>query len=172
MNSCNSIKSHFSDYIDNLISHSDKKVVDTHLAVCPDCQIALKQVQAISQRLQVISPVKTSAQFDQNLRARIGNKTSSTESIFSVRTFSFGFSGMALAAVLAFFIMGNPENTGTNPNEMSGKPTSVQPKLILDSNDKTPAIAVEEPKQDSLQNSPAKIDKNKMHLVGQDRLAD
>lgn len=172
MNSCNSIKSHFSDYIDNLISPTDKKEVDDHLTVCSDCQIALKQVQTISQRLQVISPIKTSAQFDQNLRARIGNKTSSTENIFSIRTFSLGFSGIAVFAVLAFFIIGNPENTGTNPSNMSGNPASVQSKLILDSNDKTPAIAVDEPKQDSLQNSPAKIDKNKIHLVGQDRLTD
>ena len=169
MNSCDSIKFHFSDYLDNLISLSNKKEVDAHLAVCSGCQIALQQVQIISQRMQQISPIKTSAQFEQNLRARIGIKSSSPESIFSVRTFSIGFSGIATLAVLAFFIVGNLENTSTNPSNMSGNPANVQPKLILDSNDKIPAIAVDEPKPDSLQNSPAKIDKNKIHLVGQDR---
>ncbi len=169
MSSCDSIKIHFSDYIDNLISPSEKEEVDSHLAVCSDCQITFQQVQAISQRMQQISPVKTSGQFEQNLRARIGVKSSSQGNIFSVRTFSLGFSGLAAFAVLAFFIIGNPENSGTSPGNISGNPVNVQPNLILDSNDKTPEIAADEPKQDSLQNSPAKIDKNKIHLVGQDQ---
>jgi len=71
MMSCDTAKEFLSNYIEGTLDDFDRREIEEHLAQCGQCKNTLKQVQFLARRLQSTVPLKTSADFEKKLHARI-----------------------------------------------------------------------------------------------------
>jgi len=99
---CDTIKEIISDYIDNSLEPGLKSQINKHLEVCLNCKKLVQQVKAITIQLNQVSKIKTSAEFDKNLRARIIGADKNNSSTFPVRGLIYGLSGLTAAAAVYF----------------------------------------------------------------------
>ena len=176
MMQCDTIKEMLSDYIDDTIEPGLKLQIKEHLGICPACHKLTQQVNAITIRLSQTQSVKTSTDFDKNLRTRImGTDKGSTSSI-PIRGMIYGLSGVT-AAVAVYFITtttilsGNTDpiqpvnfQTPTNrtqPNQITRQQPQVNIQPVNNTQD---VLAV-----DSTKSKPAPLENRDIKLVGSEK---
>jgi predicted anti-sigma-YlaC factor YlaD len=176
MMQCDTIKEMLSDYIDDSIEPGLKSQINEHLGSCPDCSKLVQQVRTITTRLSQTQSVKTSIDFDKNLRARImGTEKTNTSSI-PFRGMIYGLSGVT-AAVAVYFITTTtifsgssdsiqPVNfqtptTSTQPNQI----TRQQPQVNIQPVNNTQDMLV----VDSTKSKPAPLENRDINLVGSEK---
>ncbi|MGD9900002.1 MAG: hypothetical protein AB7T22_12835 [Calditrichaceae bacterium] len=179
MISCDRTKSLLSEYLSNSLSPDIRKMTDDHLQVCQNCNEVFSQVKLLTQKLSKMPRVSISDDFEARLRQQIINKDPIAEksNIFSIRRLSFGFSGIALAAAMYFFIATDftSTNTAAPPAALQHSSTiSRSDNPVYQVNQET-SIASEATKinasgvKDSLIHEPAVVDQNRINLVGQEK---
>lgn len=177
MITCDRAKVLLSDYIENELAPDIKQALESHLNICEGCKQVVANVKLISRKLNIITPINASSQFNQELRNKLINSTNSNqkESRFSIQKLSYGFSGVALAAALYFLIFTNFNITSStqpalqspnSPNPMSTQPALQRnsPALVTDQPDPNPSTIV----TDTLKSEPESIDQNRIKLVDQE----
>ncbi len=172
MISCDHAKQHFSAYLDNALSASDQAELEVHLSHCNHCRSTYAQIVHLHQRMHNLTAVNTSAQFDQQLRARIrqaGSSNGRRRSAF--KSLYLGISGVTALAAVTFFTLTTINEPAVNSPVMSAhsasqistsKPFPRQIKA-------QPQLATDALPQDSLKNNPKTVDQKKIHLVGQEQ---
>ena len=115
---CDTIKEILSDYIDDSVEPNIKFQVNEHLEACLECNKLVQRVQSITTRLRQTNAVKTSADFDKNLRARIVNTDTNNTSFNPTKGIVYGLSGLT-AAVAIYFL--------TTTTMFSGDQSQVSP---------------------------------------------
>ncbi len=179
MISCDRTKSLLSEYLSNTLSSDTRKTIDDHIRACQSCNEVFSQVKLLTQKLSVMPKVNISDDFDSRLRQQIINMDPISEKspMFSIRRLSVGFSGIALAAAMYFFIATDFTSTNT-----AAPPAALQHSSTISRSD-TPiykvtqetSIASEATKinasgeKDSLIHEPAVVDQNRINLVGQEK---
>ena len=131
MMQCDTVKEMLSDYIDDTIEPSLKLQIRDHFEICAACNKLVQNVKAITIRLNHTQSMKTSTDFDKNLRARIMGSDKSNISTFPVRGLIYGLSGLS-AAVAIYFITTTTVLTGADPEEVT--PSSIQTNTQMQSN--------------------------------------
>lgn len=175
MMQCDTIKEMLSDYIDNTIEPNLELQIKEHLEDCSNCNRLVQQVKAITRRLNQIPPVKTSADFDKNLRTRIMEPDKSSTSSMPIRGMIYGLSGVT-AAVAIYFITtttifsSSPDpikpvnfqpSTGTQQNQI----TRQQPQVNIQPVDNTQDVLAE----DSTKSKPTPLENRDINLVGSEQ---
>lgn len=173
MMQCDTVKEILSDYIDDTIEPGLKLQVDEHLGACPACNKLVQQVKTITKRLNQTQSVKTSSDFDKNLRTRIMGKDKTSNSFIPIRGMIYGLSGLT-AAVAVYFITTTTILTGADqeqaiPSSLQTN-TQVQPNQVVSQQSSTniqPAANTEEIfVEDSSESRPAPLERRDIQLVG------
>jgi len=71
MKICERVSTLFSDYVENTLRAEDKQELEVHLDECAACRVALDRMGTLRARLQSLTPMQTSEDFETILRARI-----------------------------------------------------------------------------------------------------
>ncbi|MEJ2054041.1 MAG: zf-HC2 domain-containing protein [Calditrichaceae bacterium] len=99
---CDTIKEKLSDYIDDAIEDNLRSQFNTHLEACIDCERLVQRVKSITTKLSQVTAVKTSPEFDKNLRTKILESGNPAKSAVPVKTVVYGLSGLTAAAAIYF----------------------------------------------------------------------
>ena len=175
MISCDHTKSLFSDYIENSLNADALQSVNHHLERCPDCRQVFNNLQFLNARLKTVRQVKTSADFDRNLRQRILSQGQEEKPLITVRGFSFGFSGAAVIAAATFLVFNTfaPKENATHsvppagittPVSRSAPPVMVQNPVVAHKNNEENLVP-----KDSIKQIPVSVDQNKIKLAEQEK---
>ncbi len=123
MNDCDRFVGRVSDYLEGFLAGSQKKVFESHLTRCPSCQLKVQQMQALRQQLRALPRLKTSADFDTVLRARIGFekrlKRQGVAGWFAFWPVKVSFYGAATALVVIAAVMVRDQIA--SPREAEGR---------------------------------------------------
>lgn len=71
MNNCREIENNLPLYLDNLLSGTDKQVVEEHLKSCPNCARALEQLQKTGNLVNDLKEVEPPPWFKQKIMAKV-----------------------------------------------------------------------------------------------------
>jgi len=176
MMQCDTIKEMLSDYIDDTIDPDVKLQIKEHLEACPACNTLIQQVKVITNRLNHAQSIKTSADFDKNLRARIMGSDKTNTSTVPVRRMIYGLSGLT-AAVAVYFITTSTLFTETNPDQVTPSnfqtTTSAQPNQVVTQQPSTNIQPVVDSKQtlvrDSSESRPTPLERREIQLVDEEK---
>lgn len=169
MNACDHTRSQFSDYLDKLLAPDQESRFETHLANCSECRLALQQVTFLSRRMQNMASIRSSADFDQTLRAKIMNQNADPQKPGLVRNMIIGTSSVAVIAALTFFAISTVNTPDMNPsqNTISRSTDNTLAQPVVQPQMTQPTLASESQANDSLSKTPAELDPNKIKLVDQ-----
>jgi len=125
MMNCDKALSLLSDYIDGTLDPEIRREVETHLNNDPACMAVFKDAQKIRLQFGKMEPVKTSADFDANLRKRIMDFNAGTEKsiLNGKKGLSLAFSGTTLVVVFAV-MMFSDYGSGPRPEQENIQPSS------------------------------------------------
>lgn len=169
MNICDNTRSLFSDYLDKQLTPDQKSEFDAHLTHCAECRLALQQVTFLTHRMQNMTAIHPSVDFDQNLRAKIMVPNTLEHKPGTMRNLIIGSSSVAVFAALTFFAISTvstPE-LDSSPNTISRSTDNVPQQPVVQPQKTQPTLAAESQVNDSLSNTPAQLDPNKIKLVDQ-----
>ena len=131
---CDKSRSMFSMYLDGEISQQQKKELDSHFKICPNCQETIRQMRIIQQSLKQMPQIKTSEGFENLLQQQIFNSEQKTSPIpFSLHNWKVPAMGSALVlATIGIFLVFNnsPEPIKpslTNPGQIN---SSASPQFL------------------------------------------
>jgi predicted anti-sigma-YlaC factor YlaD len=168
---CDTVKELLSDYIDNSLEPNVISQVSSHLETCLDCEKLVQRVKAITLQLKKSQTIKTSAEFDKNLRARIMGTGDNSKSSFPIRGMVYGLSGLA-AAVAVYFIT-TTTILSTETEQMP--PTNFQTRSNVQQNpniNQQPAVNIQPVQNnqstladDSVQSRPSPLEDREIQLV-------
>jgi len=171
---CDTIKEMLSDYIDDTIEPNLRSQFNSHLETCIDCEGLTQRVKSITASLNQIAAVKTSADFDKNLRAKILESGNTTRTVFTFRNIAFGLSGLTAAAAIYFItsttvLTGDPAQPPANIQTRSG----MQPNPV---NEQLPAANVQPVDtnkdvlaSDSIKSHPSPLENRDIQLVDEEK---
>lgn len=178
---CDTIKEMLSNHLENTLGVIDKSEVQRHLDQCPTCQQVYRQVQVLTQRLRSTAAIRTSPEFEKNLRAKIFANPVQSRNIFPLRNIFYGLSGAAAVAAASFLIVSNLSNTAnpevsnsvhpqvSNPVTTNQQVISAPLKAQNPMAQPDPVVANKPEKQDTLKKEPMQISKEQIKLVDQQR---
>jgi len=167
MITCDNVRQLFSAYQEEMLTPVEKNALENHLAVCADCRTALSRMEYVQQRLQQLSSLPASAQFDQRLRARILHDKPIPGFGFSIKSLSLALSGVTALAAITFFTLTNLGNPvpDTSNHLSRAQQQNIQTHQVLQNSNAVPQLA----REDTLKKHPETVDQKKIHLVGEDR---
>jgi len=174
MISCDNAAKLLSDYLDKTLDSEMYTQVKEHLKNCTACSKVFANVSYLNSRLKTAQKLKTSADFDQKLRARIQSGHAEKKPLMSMRGLSAGLSGAAVCAALTFFIVSDFSNTSVEPEQLKPVPktASSQPALNPSNIQQASTAPVTQDqklvKKDSLKKETIPVDQNKIKLAGQE----
>lgn len=120
MGNCEKFMEKIFDYVDGLISPDKKREIESHVGECSNCRNLFTDAKNVRQQLRNLKPVKTSADFDTVLRARIRMERSlNRRGIFDwpLRLPIYAVAG-SLAVITAFFILSESKSSfRANPSQ-------------------------------------------------------
>ncbi len=173
MMSCDTAKRMLSDYIERTLSPDDFSSVEEHLMRCPDCKHIFEDVAYLTEKLRSLPLVQTTEEFDTQLRLRISDEFMMEHPIITKKNLTFGLSGAALIAVIAFFIV-TTMNTNTVPmappssdNVMNQTQQMASP--IISNRALKTAASNFSGKKDTIRQEPQTLDRDKIKLVDQEK---
>jgi anti-sigma factor RsiW len=121
MNDCDRFVGQVSDYLEGFLTGKQREAFEAHLRSCTACEWRLQRTQALCKRLRALPRVKTSADFDTVLRARIGFerrlKHQGVAGWFSVWPVKVSFYGAAAALVIIATVLVRQEISGSSELE-------------------------------------------------------
>ena len=105
MMNCDKAKNLLNDFIEESLEPSQKKELDQFLETDPECKKLFVQAKLTRNQLSHFSKVKTSENFDLDLREKIilFNKNGAKQKTFSTKGYSIAFSGVLAIALLSIF---------------------------------------------------------------------
>jgi len=172
MITCDRVKQLLSEFLDNQISPDLRVLMETHFQNCPDCNLLLEDVKFVTHRLNTVQQVKSTEQFDQQLRTRILNEPGADKKKSSIpfQRLSYGLSGIAVLVILYFVVFTNFESSSNPAPELpviqrsgtlnqSGSPQPQPTEMATKNPAQTPAGA------DSVKLEPTQINPNDIDLV-------
>jgi hypothetical protein len=185
MMSCDTVKEFLSHYMEDTLDTVDRREVQGHLAQCSHCKKKLDQIQFLTRRIQSTAPLKTSADFEKKLHARIAAAAKEPANVFPIRRVVYGLTGAAAVAAASFLVVGNfmisPPLPG-NPTGITEPPVQVtqgvsnSPKIDNPPPvrherqiQQCPVVANQPDIQDSVRKEPTRLNPEQMKLVGQER---
>ncbi len=104
MISCDTVKKELSSFIEGSLAPNDASLIEEHLTSCPDCRQVVSQVETIMRRMQSVSSVSPSSDFDRQLRDRIIHLDQSGWSVRWRSSWSYGLSGAAILVAVYMFV--------------------------------------------------------------------
>ncbi len=112
MKGCSNIREQLSAYIDGKLSAEEVKLVEGHLAECPQCSAALSDIKKVVAHLQGLEQVEPPAWFTQKVMARVRSTERASERKGLLNWFfrplyvtaPIGALATALLAVTTYFI--------------------------------------------------------------------
>jgi hypothetical protein len=165
---CDTVKEMLSNFLEDTIEPDLKAQIQTHLEACNSCNEVFIQVQTITKRLQTITSIKTSSNFDQRLRAQIINDRIAEKPVINIRNISYGLSG--LAVIVGVYIISTAdilkfdnsmENIQPQQTISNSQPVQSNPGVIQPASETGDVLAV-----DTLKNaSPSNIEDRDLQLI-------
>ena len=168
---CDTVKELLSDYIDNSLEPGIKAQIKNHLEACLDCEKLVQRVKTLTTRLSKSQAVKTSLEFDKNLRARIMGTGDNSKSFKPVRGMVYGLSGLTDAAAVYFITTTTMFSGDTEqlPPANFQKQSSVQQNQNIN---QQPAVNIQPGQNsqdalavDSVQSRPSPLENRDIQLV-------
>lgn len=181
MTDCDKLKENFSDYLDGELPIEQRKQLEDHFNICPDCHETMRQIRIIQQSLKQLPQISTNPNFEQKLQQQIFQPHQKSNFIPSpFQNWKIPVMGSAIVlATVGFFLVFNdtsnkPEIPITNPVENY---SPAAPQLPgghkVDAPSSTPSThTVSKPLQgstvisDSLRSDSTRIDKKGVIRVG------
>ena len=71
---CVDFSQHFSDYLEGKVSEEYKKLIDAHLAACPNCAKLLANARLVIKSLKSLPKITASEDFNRALRRRLAQE--------------------------------------------------------------------------------------------------
>lgn len=71
MENCDKFKRQMSDFLDGIVRGAEKRECEEHIATCKECAALLARLKSIRAQMRSLPRMRTSADFDAMLRARI-----------------------------------------------------------------------------------------------------
>lgn len=171
---CDTIKEVISDYIDDLIEPGLKSQIREHLEACLECSNLVQRVKTITTRLRQTPTVKTSPEFDKNLRVRIISGDKNNASFSPLRGIVYGLSGLTAAAAVYLITtttIFSSEHDQISPANFQNN-TTVQQNQIINQQPATNMQPVVDQKEilaeDSSNSHSAPLEKRDIQLVGEE----
>ena len=172
---CDTVKELLSDYIDNSLEPGIKSQIKNHLEACLDCEKLVQRVKTLTKRLNKSQSIKTSAEFDKNLRARIMGAGDTSKSFKPIRGMVYGLSGLTAAAAVYFITTTTMFSSDTEqlPPAKFQTQSSVQPNQNVNQQpagniqpvqNNQDALAV-----DSVQSHPSPLEDRDIQLVDDEK---
>ena len=96
------LKNHISDYLEGNLDNSTRKEFETEIERNSDLSKITKRVEKLSNILTNLPEYKCSDDFNQKLRERIHQESSSKIASFPIKKYSFAFSFVVLAVIVVF----------------------------------------------------------------------
>ena len=175
MISCDNAAKLLSDYLDKTLDSEMYNQVREHLKGCKACSKVFANVSYLNSRLKSAQKLKTSADFDQKLRARIQSGQAEKRPVMSMRGLSAGLSGVAVCAALTFFVVSDFSSTAVEPEQLQPAPKAASSQPVLNPSNIQQASAAPVTKEqlsaekDSLKKETIPVDQNKIKLAGQEK---
>ncbi|NOX36663.1 MAG: hypothetical protein GXO78_03920 [Calditrichaeota bacterium] len=82
MHQCDKFRVYFSSYIEGELHSEQRKYLEAHLAVCPECSEAVYQIKIIRESLRRLPTIQTSDGFETRLHYRINQLNQQSTSPF------------------------------------------------------------------------------------------
>lgn len=178
MSDCDKFKMQFSNYLDGELSAPQRKELDEHFSVCPDCSQTIRQMKIIQQSLRQMPSFQTTPDFERRLHQQIFEPHQQRSGAFLFPWQNWKLPAMGSAIVLAtvsFFLVFNP--TDNNNSQISNQNRTITPAATrlsgpnsLNSFQPSPQVASGGNRSvlhsDSLFDDSTQIDREGIQLVG------
>ncbi|OPX33782.1 hypothetical protein B1H10_05075 [candidate division KSB1 bacterium 4484_188] len=128
MSDCDKFKMQFSNYLDGELSAFQRKELDEHFSICPDCSQTIRQMKIIQQSLRQMPSFHTSPDFERRLHQHIFEPQHERAGVFPFPWQNWKLPAMGSALVLAtlsLFLVFNP--TDNNNTQISNQNKTMVP---------------------------------------------
>jgi len=169
MMNCDKAKDLLNDYVEENLEPSQKIELDQFLETDPECKKLFEQSKLAQNQLNYLPKIKTSENFDLNLREKIiiFNKNGEKRKVFSTKGYSIAFSGVLAIAFLFVFTFMDLGSNNVGPTEIAPATNNIQQQeIIVDNEDAEIENEKNATNSDSLKNEPEKVDNSKIKLTG------